>query len=118
MRGRLAMSRHTHPPEAAAERSSSASAGDPPARTSGRMAYFDCFAGISGDMTLGALIDAGVDEAELRRGLQSLGLPGWELRTRQVQRHAITATDIEIIDRQAPPQTEDGRTTEAHSAHS
>jgi pyridinium-3,5-bisthiocarboxylic acid mononucleotide nickel chelatase len=63
-----------------------------------RIAYFDCFAGISGDMTLGALIAAGVDEGELRRGLESLGLPGWELRTRRVQRHAITATDVEVVE--------------------
>src|SRR5437870_3707566 len=63
-----------------------------------RIAYFDCFAGISGDMTLGALIAAGVDEDELRRGLESLRLPGWELRTRRVQRHAITATDVTVID--------------------
>jgi pyridinium-3,5-bisthiocarboxylic acid mononucleotide nickel chelatase len=63
-----------------------------------RTAYFDCFAGISGDMTLGALIAAGVDEGELRRGLESLGLPGWELRTRRVQKHAITATDVTVID--------------------
>lgn len=72
---------------------------DPPQRTAPvRIAYFDCFAGISGDMTLGALIAAGVDEAELRRGLESLRLPGWELRTRRVQKHAITATDVTVID--------------------
>ena len=63
-----------------------------------RIAYFDCFAGISGDMTLGALINVGVDEGELRRGLASLGLPGWELRTQRVQRHAISATDVLVID--------------------
>src|SRR5947209_12023824 len=82
-----------------------------PARSgpaSRRIAYFDCFAGISGDMTLGALIDAGADEGELRRGLESLGLPEWELRTRRVQQHAITATDVEVIDRQhlQPPDAE------------
>ena len=40
-----------------------------------RVAHFDCFSGISGDMTLGALIDAGVDAAEIRRVIASLGLP-------------------------------------------
>src|SRR5437763_16186042 len=79
-----------------------------PRSPSRRIAYFDCFAGISGDMTLGALIDAGVDEGELRRGLESLGLPGWELRTRRVQRHAITATDVEVIDLQHPRQLDGG----------
>src|SRR3954469_17615597 len=98
------MSRHTHETEATTERSSSASADGPPARASGRIAYFDCFAGISGDMTLGALIAAGADLDELRLGLESLGLPGWELRTRRVQRHAITATDVEVIDHAGRPQ--------------
>lgn len=40
-----------------------------------RVAHFDCFSGISGDMTLGALIDAGVESAAIRDGLDSLGLP-------------------------------------------
>jgi hypothetical protein len=40
-----------------------------------RIAHFDCFNGISGDMTLAALIGAGVDEAAIRVGLDSLGLP-------------------------------------------
>ena len=40
-----------------------------------RALHFDCFSGISGDMTLGALLDAGVDENALRAGLDSLGLP-------------------------------------------
>ena len=40
-----------------------------------RTAHFDCFSGISGDMTLGALIDAGVDAGAIRAGVDSLGLP-------------------------------------------
>jgi len=91
---------------------------DAPPATAGRaarkIAFFDCFAGISGDMTLGALIDAGVDEDELRRGLESLGLPEWELRTRRVQRHAITATDVEVIDVAHPRQPDGGTSTGGH----
>lgn len=41
-----------------------------------RVAYFDCASGISGDMTLGALVDAGVDGAAIARAIESLGLPG------------------------------------------
>ncbi len=40
------------------------------------LAYFDCFSGISGDMTLGALLDAGCDVARFRSDLQSLQVPG------------------------------------------
>jgi len=38
------------------------------------IAYFDCFAGISGDMTLGALIDAGADRSNIDATVESLGL--------------------------------------------
>jgi len=38
------------------------------------IAYFDCFSGISGDMTLGALIDAGADRALLDATVEALGL--------------------------------------------
>jgi uncharacterized protein (TIGR00299 family) protein len=40
-----------------------------------RIAHFDCFSGISGDMTLAALISAGVDAETIRNGINSLGLP-------------------------------------------
>jgi pyridinium-3,5-bisthiocarboxylic acid mononucleotide nickel chelatase len=41
-----------------------------------RLAYFDCASGISGDMTLGALVDAGVDGEAIKKAIESLGLPG------------------------------------------
>ena len=44
-----------------------------------RIAYFDCTSGISGDMTLGALVDAGVDLAAIQAGIDSLGLPSCQL---------------------------------------
>src|SRR3954463_16578415 len=47
------------------------------ARVTGvRVGYFDCFSGISGDMTLGALVDAGVDPRPIQEAISSLGLPG------------------------------------------
>ena len=42
-------------------------------------AYFDCFSGISGDMTLGALVDAGVSIDALRSELSKLNLPGYRI---------------------------------------
>ncbi len=56
-----------------------------------RIAYFDCFSGISGDMTLGALVDAGVDPEALRSSVARLGLP-CELTFETVRRGGFRAT--------------------------
>ncbi len=61
-----------------------------------RIAYFDCFSGISGDVCLGALLANGVSQDELVAGLQGLGLEDWEIRQQEVKQHGITATDIEV----------------------
>ena len=47
-----------------------------------KIAYFDCFSGISGDMTLGALVDAGVDLAVIRDELAKLPVAGYRLEAR------------------------------------
>jgi uncharacterized protein (TIGR00299 family) protein len=54
--------------------------------------YFDCFAGISGDMTLGALVDAGADARELTERLTLLGVDGYEIGFEKVDRSGISAT--------------------------
>jgi uncharacterized protein (TIGR00299 family) protein len=62
-----------------------------------RTVYIDCFSGISGDMTLGALVDAGVSIDDLRAGLAKLSLPGYELKTEKVNRSGIAATKAQVI---------------------
>ena len=57
-----------------------------------RTLYFDCFAGISGDMTLGALVAAGVDARELTERLALLDVPGYEVEFETVDRSGISAT--------------------------
>lgn len=62
-----------------------------------RIAYFDCFAGASGDMILGALIDAGLDPDDLRRELAKLPVEGYELRVGRVMKQHIHATDVDVV---------------------
>lgn len=61
-----------------------------------KIAYLDCASGISGDMTLGALVDAGVDLAALDAGIQSLGLAGVRLVARTVKKKGFRATQITV----------------------
>jgi pyridinium-3,5-bisthiocarboxylic acid mononucleotide nickel chelatase len=69
--------------------------------TTTSFAYFDCFAGISGDMALGALLDAGGDLDALRTGLRGLDLDPFELDVSTVERGGIGATRVEV--RTGPP---------------
>ncbi len=62
-----------------------------------KLAYFDCFSGISGDMTLGALVDAGCDLELLRSGLQGLQVPGWTISSEKVWKNGISATFIRVV---------------------
>ncbi len=57
--------------------------------------HFDCFSGISGDMTLAALLDAGVDAEAVRAGLASLGLP-IRLDVAKVRKGGFAATQVTI----------------------
>ncbi len=61
-----------------------------------RTAYFDCFSGISGDMTLGALIDAGLSFDGLRAQLTTLKVPGYELSVEKVKKHGIGGTKFHV----------------------
>ena len=62
-----------------------------------RIAYLDCFAGISGDMFLGALIDAGVDPKTLHEAVAALNLNA-TLRIEKVDRSGISATKVHVYE--------------------
>ena len=68
-----------------------------------RIAYLDCFAGISGDMLLGALIDAGVDPQILHQAAASLNL-GATLKIEKVDRSGISATKVHVLDGENPAE--------------
>jgi len=57
-----------------------------------KLAYFDCFSGISGDMTLGALLDAGCNIEQLKAELRGLQVPGLELSAEKVWKNGMAAT--------------------------
>lgn len=61
-----------------------------------KVAYFDCQSGISGDMTLAALVDAGVDLAAVQAAIDSLGLPQCRLVAAEVKRKGFRALHITV----------------------
>ena len=61
-----------------------------------RIGYLECFAGISGDMLMGALVDAGAPLELLQRTTASLAL-GAELRVTRVSRSGIQSTKIDVM---------------------
>jgi uncharacterized protein (TIGR00299 family) protein len=61
-----------------------------------KLAYFDCFSGISGDMCLGALVDAGVPLEVLNRELRKLPVRGFSLSGGRVQRGGMAATKVHV----------------------
>jgi len=62
-----------------------------------KIAYFDCFSGISGDMILGALVDAGVPFDQLQEGLSKLNLDGYTLTASTVLKKGIKATKVDVV---------------------
>ena len=58
--------------------------------------YFDCFSGISGDMVLGALLDAGLPFEGLKAALGSLAVSGYEVSTKRVLRSGLSATKFVV----------------------
>lgn len=59
-------------------------------------AWFHCFSGVAGDMTLGSLIDAGASLHEVRALLQRLPVPGWSLEAEPVLRGGIAGTKVHV----------------------
>ncbi len=68
----------------------------------GRIAYLDCFSGVSGDMFLGALVDAGVPPDEMRAELAKLSLGGYSLEARRVTRGGLAAVQAEVRVQERP----------------
>lgn len=62
-----------------------------------KIAYIDCFSGISGDMCLGAIIDAGVPLKTLELELKKIPVTGYRLRANRVERGRIAASKVDVV---------------------
>lgn len=62
-----------------------------------RILYYDCFAGISGDMNLGAMIDLGVDQEHLKSELQKLNIEGFHLEIQKDIRRGVSGTKATVV---------------------
>jgi pyridinium-3,5-bisthiocarboxylic acid mononucleotide nickel chelatase len=62
-----------------------------------KIAYFDCFSGISGDMILGALVDAGLDVNYLEKELKKLNIDDYKIESKEVMKSNIRATKVDVI---------------------
>ena len=82
-----------------------------------KLLYFDCFNGASGDMILGALLDAGLPLDDLRRALGSLGIREYEVATERVLRAGLSATRFHLLERAGERNTHSHQHShaEAHS---
>jgi uncharacterized protein (TIGR00299 family) protein len=71
-----------------------------------RIAYLDCFSGVSGDMLLGATVDAGVPLGDLRTELMKIPLEGYRLDSQRVTRSGLAATQVVVdVAEDRPPRT-------------
>ena len=61
-----------------------------------RIAYFNCFSGISGDMIIGALLDAGLKKERLEKELHKLHLSGYHLEVEKMIKKGISATRVSV----------------------
>ncbi len=76
-----------------------------------RILYLDAQAGISGDMFVGALLDAGADFEILRRDVASLNLDGFQIRATRVIRKGLTGTKFDVLDNNT------GKNVDEHHHH-
>jgi len=82
-----------------------------------RILYFDCFNGASGDMILGALLDAGLPLDALKAALGSLAIEDFEVTTERVLRAGVSATKFRLIERNPEPVHVHGPSRDHSDAH-
>ena len=61
------------------------------------VAYFNCFSGVSGDMCLGAIVDAGVSIENLKRELKKIPITGYMISAKRVKKTGLSSTKVDIM---------------------
>src|SRR3954471_21523197 len=79
-----------------------------------RIAYLDCFSGISGDMLLGAMVDAGVPVSALAETVAALNV-GARIEARKVVRGGLTATKVDVLTSESGPGENTQRPEHSHT---
>jgi uncharacterized protein (TIGR00299 family) protein len=74
-----------------------------------KILYYECFAGISGDMHLGAMVDVGVKSEYLKKELNKLNLKGYELNIIKDQRKGISGTRVDVLIKEHTGSSQDNR---------
>jgi len=82
-----------------------------------RILYFDCFNGASGDMILGALLDAGLPLEALKAALGSLAIEDFEVTTERVLRAGVSATKFRLVERHPEPVHAHSHSHDDSAAH-
>ena len=83
-----------------------------------KVLHFDCFAGISGDMVIGAFLDLGVEIEYLDRELAKLKVPGFRIEAEKTNRHGISGTLFHVItDETVPPHHHDSENLHVNHDH-
>ena len=62
-----------------------------------KILYFDCFAGISGDMTIGALLDLGIDQQQFLLQLEKLNIKDYQIEIKKGLKKGISGTDFNVV---------------------
>ena len=63
----------------------------------GKTLYLECYSGISGDMTVAALIDLGVDINLLKKTINSLNIDGYEIKVSRIKKSGLDVCDFSVI---------------------
>ena len=80
--------------------------------------YFECYSGISGDMTVGALIDLGVNEASLIKALKSIPAKGFDIKISKVKKSGLNVCDFNVIlDKEHDNHDHDMKYLHGHDHH-